>query len=527
MSESSHESDEHPGPALPPTQEGFKLSPQDVTILRGYMDEFEQADAQMRNKILEKAVGEVYRRQPDNSQFNKKEAKQKIRKWYYNHYSPPHRPVINFVRRWSARNVFYHEDKVAIMKLTEDMSGAAPRTQDFLASIQDATTELWKKLSVEEQERFAQTAQEWSDHGPPKGIQAKMASAAIRGRIVRDFQTQLYRTCGARSIVLLAYENEDGTPQVSMDEWNADVGGGLDFNDFCPKWRESVLWDKWKKYGRKCFEKDDNQNAQKDLSRTIKIPVQITTDETGEPELPSIIKGGGHQTKVVQTALRGYCTAHIRFISGKPYATIPWAKLSTTPAAWIQGECYPPGFQWADPSKIRLNDVHDLLIYWRQRKEDGLTPLIWNTSCELLADSDVEKSSGHLPARRWHQNDSTSGADDEEENYARELNNIANNSSILPLPPLPPSPHPVQTNPAVSDTEGLEQAGIVSTRFLEHPSVPQHSSSSNVEQSDNIPPSEPTPTESGKATDQGDTQSKKHGHWQGFGKDWSELPRKK
>ncbi|KAH9000688.1 hypothetical protein EDB86DRAFT_3075150 [Lactarius hatsudake] len=495
MSESSHESDEHPGPALPPTQEGFKLSPQDVTILRGYMDEFEQADAQMRNKILEKAVGEVYRRQPDNSQFNKKEAKQKIRKWYYNHYSPPHRPVINFVRRWSARNVFYHEDKVAIMKLTEDMSGAAPGTQDFLASIQDATTELWKKLSVEEQERFAQTAQEWSDHGPPKGIQAKMASAAIRGRIVRDFQTQLYRTCGARSIVLLAYENEDGTPQVSMDEWNADVGGGLDFNDFCPKWRESVLWDKWKKYGRKCFEKDDNQNAQKDLSRTIKIPVQITTDETGEPELPSIIKGGGHQTKVVQTALRGYCTAHIRFISGKPYATIPWAKLSTTPAAWIQEECYPPGFQWADPSKIRLNDVHDLLIYWRQRKEDGLTPLIWNPSCELLADSDVEKSSGHLPARRRHQNDSTSGADDEEENYARELNNIADNSSILPLPPLPPSPHPVQTNPAGSDTEGLEQAGIVSTRFLEHPSVPQHSSSSNVEQSDNIPPSEPTPTE--------------------------------
>ncbi|KAH8994183.1 hypothetical protein EDB86DRAFT_3064749 [Lactarius hatsudake] len=80
---------------------------------------------------------------------------------------PPHRPVINFVRRWSARNVFYHEDKVAIMKLTEDMSGAAPGTQDFLASIQDATTELWKKLSVEEQERFAQTAQEWPNHYVP------------------------------------------------------------------------------------------------------------------------------------------------------------------------------------------------------------------------------------------------------------------------------------------------------------------------------------------------------------------------
>ncbi|KAH9036288.1 hypothetical protein EDB84DRAFT_1437709 [Lactarius hengduanensis] len=486
MSESSSNSDDPSGPVVPPTQEGFKLSPQDVTILRGYMDEFEQADTQMRNKILEKAMGEVYKRQPGNSQFNKKE---KIRKWYYNHYSPPHRQVIKFVRRWSARNVFYHEDKADIMKLAEDMSGAAPGTETFFGSIQDATTELWKKLPVEEQERFAQTAEEWSDNGPPKGIQAKMASAAIRGRIVSMYIIHV------------------------LDEWNADVGGGMDFNDFCPKWRSTVLWDTWKKYGRKCFEQDDDQNAQKDPSRTIKIPVQITTNATGEPEIPSIVKGDGHQTKVVQTALRGYCTAHIRFISGKPYATIPWAKLSTTPTAWIQEECYPPGFKWADPSKIRLND-------------------------------DLEKTSKHLPARRRHQNASTSDVDGDEENYAQELNNITDNSSVLPLPPPPPSLHPVQRGPAGSDTEGLEQAGIGFAQSLEHPSVPHHSSSFNVERSDNMQPSEPTPTElthnparaqsnpqqtpsqsmahpqrdhggpvastsghSGKATDKGDTQS--------------------
>jgi hypothetical protein len=76
MSESSSDSHEPSGPAPPPTQEGFKLSPQDVTILRGYMDEFQEADTQMRNKILEKVMGEVYKRQPGNSQFNKKEAKQ-------------------------------------------------------------------------------------------------------------------------------------------------------------------------------------------------------------------------------------------------------------------------------------------------------------------------------------------------------------------------------------------------------------------------------------------------------------------
>ncbi|KAH9016937.1 hypothetical protein EDB84DRAFT_1442979, partial [Lactarius hengduanensis] len=67
--------------------------------------------------------------------------------------------------------------------------------------------------------------------------------------------------------------------------------------------------------------------------------------------------------------------------------------------------------------------------------------------------------------------------------------------SVLPLPPPPPSLHPVQRGPAGSDTEGLEQAGIGFAQSLEHPSVPHHSSSFNVERSDNMQPSEPTPTE--------------------------------
>ena len=44
----------------------------------------------------------------------------------------------------------------------------------------------------------------------------RMASAAFRGWIVRDFQTQLYKTCGMRSIVLVAYEDKDGNVRASM-----------------------------------------------------------------------------------------------------------------------------------------------------------------------------------------------------------------------------------------------------------------------------------------------------------------------
>jgi hypothetical protein len=81
--QSANNSDSSSGePEIPtgPTQnipaDGFKLTPEDGNILNKFMDEFEWADTQMRNNILEKAMGELYRLRPGNSVFDKKEAKQ-------------------------------------------------------------------------------------------------------------------------------------------------------------------------------------------------------------------------------------------------------------------------------------------------------------------------------------------------------------------------------------------------------------------------------------------------------------------
>src|SRR5579859_6983428 len=43
----------------------------------------------------------------------------------------------------------------------------------------------------------------------------RMASS-MRKRIIRDFQSQLYKTCGIRSLVLTSYEGEDGDLKVAM-----------------------------------------------------------------------------------------------------------------------------------------------------------------------------------------------------------------------------------------------------------------------------------------------------------------------
>jgi hypothetical protein len=41
-------------------------------------------------------------------------------------------------------------------------------------------------------------------------------ASSMRKRIIQDFQSQLYRTCGVRTLVLTAYEGEDNNLKLSL-----------------------------------------------------------------------------------------------------------------------------------------------------------------------------------------------------------------------------------------------------------------------------------------------------------------------
>ena len=100
---------------------------------------------------------------------------QKIQKWFYNHYSRPERQYVKFIRRWSARNTYYHMCRDEVMMEAEEMSGAPPGSQAFLGSLQDATTKLWKRLSAGERQIYVNLSKKWSDEFPPPNIQARYA----------------------------------------------------------------------------------------------------------------------------------------------------------------------------------------------------------------------------------------------------------------------------------------------------------------------------------------------------------------
>jgi len=60
-----------------------------------------------------------------------------------------------------------------VMMEAEEMSGAPPGSQAFLGSLQDATTRLWARLLLEEQDVFTRLAKKWSEEAPPPDIQAR------------------------------------------------------------------------------------------------------------------------------------------------------------------------------------------------------------------------------------------------------------------------------------------------------------------------------------------------------------------
>ncbi|KAH9009281.1 hypothetical protein EDB84DRAFT_1571316 [Lactarius hengduanensis] len=245
------ESEISPGQGEQSVDPGFSITPRDADILREYLEEFQCADTPLRTRIIEKAMAQLYRLHPSGTPFDKKVATKKIQKWFDNHYVRPRCQYIKFTRKWSARNAYYHLHRDEVLECAKEDSGKEPGDRAFLGALQDATTALWNAVSPEDQEEYVDAANEWSENTPPKHIQSRMASS-MRERIIQDFQGQLYKTCGIRSIVLTVYESEENL-RIGFNDVNSVLQDGKDFRKFCPDWKSAALWDQWAQFGRMCF----------------------------------------------------------------------------------------------------------------------------------------------------------------------------------------------------------------------------------------------------------------------------------
>jgi len=96
----------------------------------------------------------------------------KIRKWFYNNYKGIQKEVFKFTRKWTARNVYFHEHRDEVLDETTKSSGLSGRQPGFAGEFQKALSRLWNDATVEEKQRCQAMADRWSVDMPPVELQA-------------------------------------------------------------------------------------------------------------------------------------------------------------------------------------------------------------------------------------------------------------------------------------------------------------------------------------------------------------------
>jgi hypothetical protein len=248
---SSGESEMPPSPTILPAGKGFAITTQDANILKGYIEDFQKADTETRKAILEKVMGELYTLRPLNSAFDKKEVKQvfvlTIHVWvhwqYIYHRKLEHGFTIIILALTASLSSSPGSGQPAMrftMRTRQRSCNLLRRCPEVLLDLRHSWVpsrmqpQVYGRSYLVKNRSSMQKLQRNGQRIDLRGISkpspwlflhlfsisiihpSRMAQAAFRGRIIRDFQTQLFRTCGMRSIVLVAYEDKDGNARAAM-----------------------------------------------------------------------------------------------------------------------------------------------------------------------------------------------------------------------------------------------------------------------------------------------------------------------
>ena len=289
-------------PALDPLlEEDFYITREDLEILAEYIDEFQDADAEMWTTIVANAMAELAILWDDSQSFDKVIANE-VSLFFLTRLGVHKLPICSrklengFTITIHGQNdnisnllvngpPFYHMHRDQIMKKVEELSGSLPGSSAFLACLQDATTQLWNKLSDNNQDLYFCLAKKWWEEGPPPDIQARYVmhtlsimlqywyssrmASSISPQIIWDFQMQLFRSCRLWCIVLTAHKNENA--QIVTGLWVLQLyvlpdsaiyrndiyksaEEGPSFLSSCPDWRTIPLWKAWQQYAKKSFQ---------------------------------------------------------------------------------------------------------------------------------------------------------------------------------------------------------------------------------------------------------------------------------
>ncbi|KAG1814427.1 uncharacterized protein BJ212DRAFT_1274480, partial [Suillus subaureus] len=130
--------------------------------------------------------------------------------WLFNNRKKKERKdMIKYGRKQTSRMVIYQQNWEEVLKRIEDKSRAKPGGSGMFKHYQVAVKRVMAELSDDKLEKAKETAKEWSNNFPPPKIQAQVACK--KGPVYMEhFLKEMWRQCGIRVFVMLAWKNEQG-----------------------------------------------------------------------------------------------------------------------------------------------------------------------------------------------------------------------------------------------------------------------------------------------------------------------------
>ena len=99
---------------------------------------------------------------------------QQVKNWLHNHgRNKKSKDVIKYVRRWNICQVVGVLHQKEVEALCRDHSNTVPGENEYLKSYQKVLKRYTEDLSDDQQAKYQETANEWTDRSPPLEVQQR------------------------------------------------------------------------------------------------------------------------------------------------------------------------------------------------------------------------------------------------------------------------------------------------------------------------------------------------------------------
>ncbi|KIN99101.1 hypothetical protein M404DRAFT_30720 [Pisolithus tinctorius Marx 270] len=271
-----------------------KLRPDELQILQDSLKDWKEADTNKRALLMEGMQNKIKWLDANKSlkqnEWNRKQTA--IKSWMYNNsWSQAQKALVKYGSKWMALKVIKLQHKKDIQQVLVK-AGIQPRTLAMIKHYQLAIQKVVQSLTKAELDQAACLVKEWNERKLPPEAQAEATTSKGR-KYAKQFVYDMWKQCGMRVVIMLAWKDKDGKVMVGVNDFNDKLGNGELYLD----WED--LHGKWSAYAKKAFgangmedgsgEDEASQTTVKAQKGKKRSQFSLSTNDNGMPVLLNLL----------------------------------------------------------------------------------------------------------------------------------------------------------------------------------------------------------------------------------------------